>query len=248
MVRERRTGPTVALQLRDGILAHLAREGLSPGARIPTEQQLCATFGSSRPSVREALKLLEQDGVIRVEHGRGRFLTAAGALHVERPITTFESITDMARHLGYELTNKVLSVQEERPEPRVAQALRLEPGETAIRLERLRLLGREPVVYGLDRVRRDAVDDRVFEVDWSGSLLDVLEGYGGRPRMSTASVRAEMLPGEAIERHALHDFGPALVIEETAFTDGGLPVLHAVDWHRGSHFAFSLLRRQPQGS
>lgn len=238
-----RSGKTVVLQLRDQIVALLNETGIRPGEKIPTEAELKAAFGGSRPTIREALKLLEQDGVIRVEHGRGRFLTAAGSLHVDRPITKFESITHMAGHYGYTLENKVLSMQEEKPERDVARFLRLAPGEAVIRLERLRLHSREPIVYSLDFVRRDVVSDRIFDVDWSGSLLDVLEGYGARPRMSTAKVRAQMLPEDVILRHGLRDFGPALVIEETTFTDSGVPVNHAVDFHRGSYFAFSLLRK-----
>lgn len=243
MAGERRAGQTVALRLREAILAFLARSGLAPGARIPTEAQLCATFGVSRPALREALKLLEQDGVIRVEHGRGRFLTAAGTLQVDRPITTFESITQMARHHGYELETRVLSALEEAPPPNIAQRLRLRQGQTVIRLDRLRLLRGEPVIFSRDLVRREVIAARVFDIDWSGSLLDVMERFGARPCMSQATVRAEMLPDEVVRRHDLHDFGPALTIEETGVTAEGRPVIHALDYHRGSHFAFSFLRK-----
>ncbi|QKC98224.1 GntR family transcriptional regulator [Mesorhizobium sp. NZP2298] len=243
MLENGRTGKTVALQLRDQIRALIMETGVRPGGKIPTEAEIKETFGGSRPTIREALKLLEQDGLIRVEHGRGRYLTAAGSLHVDRPITKFESITQMAGHYGYALENKLLSIQEEKPQRDIMRLLGLEAGQTIIRLERLRLHEREPVVYCLDFVRRDVVSDRIFDVDWSGSLLDVLEGYGARPRMSSAMVRAELLPQDVIERHDLRDFGPALVIEETTFTDSGLSVSHAVDFHKGSHFAFSLLRK-----
>lgn len=238
-----RDGRTVARRMRDDILALVKAEGLRPGDRIPTEAELKARFGGSRPTIREALKLLEQDGVVDVEHGRGRFLTAAGTLHVQRPITRFESITEMGGAVGYAYENRVLSVSEQVPERSVAAALGLEPGDTAIRLERLRLHEGEPVIYGLAWVRRGLVPQRLYEVDWSGSLLDLLEGFGNRPRMSTARVRAAPLPREVAERHDLGGFGPALVIEETAYTQAGLPAVRAADYHKGSHFAFDFVRK-----
>lgn len=238
-----RVGRTVALQLRDSIMERLRESGLEAGARIPTEAQLCGTFNASRPTVREALKLLEQDGVIRVVHGRGRFLTAAGTIHVDRPITTFESITDMTRHHGYVLENKVLGITEDEPDEAIRNALQLQEGDKVIRLERLRLLGRDPVIYCLDYVRRDVVTDRLFEIDWSGSLLDLLETYNARPQLSTAVIRAESLPKDVTTRYGLEDFGMSLTIEETTYTDAGIPVNHAVDYHRGSHFSFSFLRK-----
>lgn len=238
-----RVGRTVALQLRDSIMERLRDSGLEAGDKIPTEAQLCGTFNASRPTIREALKLLEQDGVIRVVHGRGRYLTAAGTIHVDRPITTFESITDMTRQHGYSLENKVLNITEDEPEEPIRNALQLNEGQHVIRLERLRLLGREPVIYCLDYVRRDVVTDRLFEIDWSGSLLDLLGEYESRPRLSTAVIRAESLPDNVVMRYGLQDFGTSLTIEETTYTDAGIPVNHAVDYHRGSHFSFSFLRK-----
>ncbi len=243
MGTEVRNGRTAVLEMRDRILALVKADGLRPGDQIPTEAELKARFGGSRPMIREALKLLEQDGVVDVEHGRGRFLTATGVLSVQRPITRFESITEMGGALGIHYDNKVLSVSEERPGKEVAQTLRLDPGEPVIRLERLRLHKKEPLIYGLALIRRSAIPDRLYEVDWSGSLLDLLESYGRRPRMSVAKVRAMMLPSDVVERNNLRDFGPALVIEETAHSLAGDPVIWASDYHRGSHFAFDFLRK-----
>lgn len=239
-IPSRRVG---AWQLHDDIVRMLSELKLRPGDQIPTEAELRERLGGARPTIREALKLLEQAGAIRAEHGRGRFMTAAGTIRVDRPITAFESVTDMAGHLGYTLVNKVLSVSEEKPSRDIAAALGLEGAATAIRLERLRLTEREPIVYSLDHIRRDAIAARVFDVDWTGSLLDTLAIFGARPRMSKARVRAAVLPEDVTARHDLGDFGPALVIEETAYRDSGPPVLHALDYHRSSHFAFSFIRK-----
>src|SRR5262249_8320802 len=46
----------------------------APGDMIPSENQLIAEFGASRPIVVRALGILEQDGWIAAEHGRGRFV------------------------------------------------------------------------------------------------------------------------------------------------------------------------------
>ena len=111
-----RDSRTLAVQLRDRIADLIRNEGLRPGDKLPTEAQLTQRFGISRPALREALKLLEQDDIIHVEHGRGRFVSALSAVQVERPITVFESVTDMTRHFGYRIVNRVVSISEEKPE------------------------------------------------------------------------------------------------------------------------------------
>ena len=61
--------------------------------------------------------------------------------------------------------------------------------------------------------------------------------------MSAASVSAVVLPNDVVERNDLRDFGPALLITETCFNAAGIPVIYAIDYHRGSHFVFSLARK-----
>ncbi|WP_322098849.1 GntR family transcriptional regulator [Microvirga roseola] len=243
MVTPLRDERTLVLQLRDAISALIGDQGLKPGDQLPTEAELTKQFQISRPALREALKLLEQDGAIYVKHGKGRFVSAAAALQVERPITCFESVTDMMHRSGYRPTNKVLSISEEVASEEVQTALRLAPDARVVRLERLRMQGEEVLVYCVDYIPRSIIPERLYDVDWSGSLLDLLERHGQRPRMSTASATSIMLPPEVRERNDLHDFGPAFLITETAFTPTGLPVVYAKDYHRGSRFSFSFVRK-----
>jgi GntR family transcriptional regulator len=238
-----RDSRTLAVQLRDRIADLIRDEGLRPGDKLPTEAQLTQRFKISRPALREALKLLEQDDVIYVEHGRGRFVSALSAVQVDRPITVFESVTDMTRQYGYRPINKVLSIAEETPDKQVAEGLRLGPTDRVIRIERIRLHEDEPILYCIDYLPRGIIPGRLYDIDWSGSLLNLLEEYGNRPRMSAASVSSVMLPKEVVERHGLQDFGPALLITEVCFNAAGEPVNYAIDYHRGSHFSFSLTRK-----
>jgi GntR family uxuAB operon transcriptional repressor len=67
-------GADVARQTADAILTYVREAGLSSGARIPTERTLGQDLGLSRHSLRKALELLETDGWISREVGRGTFL------------------------------------------------------------------------------------------------------------------------------------------------------------------------------
>ncbi|MGH3404717.1 MAG: GntR family transcriptional regulator, partial [Streptosporangiaceae bacterium] len=61
------------------ILAEWQRAGLGPGSRLPTERQLALELGVTRSSVRHALALLEAQGRISREVGRGTFLREPAA-------------------------------------------------------------------------------------------------------------------------------------------------------------------------
>ena len=58
-------------QIAYEIRRHVERQGLRPGDRIGTEQELASEFGVSRPTLREALRLLAGSHLIRASQGRG---------------------------------------------------------------------------------------------------------------------------------------------------------------------------------
>ena len=62
-------------------------DDLKPGDRLPPERRLAALFGVSRNSMREAIKSLEQAGLLESRPGAGTFISAA-------------SQTELARQLG----------------------------------------------------------------------------------------------------------------------------------------------------
>jgi DNA-binding FadR family transcriptional regulator len=91
----------VALELR----RYLEREGLRPGDRIGTEQELAAEFGVSRPTLREGLRLLASSHLIRV--GRGR----AGGIFVAR--TPSEGMSrNVTESISMMLATETVSVRE----------------------------------------------------------------------------------------------------------------------------------------
>lgn len=61
----------------------IERSHLRPGDRLPPERELATLLGVSRPSLREAIKVLEGRGRLSVKHGQGVF--------VIRPPTTLDA-------------------------------------------------------------------------------------------------------------------------------------------------------------
>jgi GntR family transcriptional regulator, transcriptional repressor for pyruvate dehydrogenase complex len=63
----RKTGELVAA----GIRRRIATGDLSVGDRLPTEEELTESFGIARTTLREALRILEFQGLIHIRRGRG---------------------------------------------------------------------------------------------------------------------------------------------------------------------------------
>jgi DNA-binding FadR family transcriptional regulator len=71
----------------------------SVGDRLPNEAALAERFGVSRPAVREALRVLELQGLVRVEHGfqGGAFVDEAGSGPVSEALETMLRLEHLDR-------------------------------------------------------------------------------------------------------------------------------------------------------
>lgn len=61
-------------QLRKALLEAITSGKLSAGTKLPTEEELCAQFGISRPVARQAYNMLIEDGFVERMRGRGTFV------------------------------------------------------------------------------------------------------------------------------------------------------------------------------
>jgi DNA-binding FadR family transcriptional regulator len=64
----------LADQLYGQILEQIVSGNLGEGTKLPSENEICASFGVSRPVVREALRKLQSDGLVYARQGVGSFV------------------------------------------------------------------------------------------------------------------------------------------------------------------------------
>jgi GntR family transcriptional regulator len=238
--RDRRPLPQ---RLRGRILAMIRNERMRPGDQLPAEPELCERFQVGRSTVREAMKLLERDGLIEVRHGRGSFVSAVAELRSERPITRFESATDLMAGLGYHVENRVLGVRERRATDVESVELALPKNAVVVDLERLRLHDGQVFIYSQNVFAREVLTAPLHEIDWGGSLIELLAEFGHVIISSAAHIRAVATP----ERLSTLDLDipavPWLLITETCVSSKGQSILNAQDYHRSDVFAFHVVRR-----
>lgn len=235
---------SIVLQLRDELRRLIG--GLGTGDQLPTEAEISARYGVARGTAREALKLLEQSGLLAVQRGRGRFVSAiAKQLQVTRPVTEFESVTKMLRGLGYEPTNRVLSVILDVPTAEESAALELSPLTRVVRLRQLRMHKGEALIYEVNTFPASLLGDADPAAEpFQGSLNEWLEARGHGPVSSAATLRAMAIPAEAASLPEVDHDQPWLLITERCVDHQGNPVLLSHDYHRGDVFSFQVIRHQ----
>ncbi|TYK53420.1 GntR family transcriptional regulator [Actinomadura decatromicini] len=239
---EPRDGRSLPHTLRDDLERMILEDGLQPGDRLPSENELIARHKVGRTTVREAFRLLEQEGLVQSQQGLGRFVRTRPT--VQRPLTRLEGVTDMLASRGFQVTNAVLSVTLDEPTPAERDALRLPASRTVIRLERLRRHENDAVVYSIDVFERAIFEQPISEIDWTGSLFKLFEQAGHRVSAATATVSAVHLDPSLTERLEMPSNIAWLLLTQEHTDDEGRPILLSRDYHRGTDFSFQVQRQR----
>lgn len=233
----------MSVRLSD-ILRKQIQEEMRVGQRFPTEHALAAEHAVSRATVRETLKLLEQEGLLNVRPGRGRFVALAPTTLVSRPITALESLSEMLAGMGIDATCRVLSAEIGSPTEAEAAALDLAPGATVVRMVRVYEAER-PLVISINTFESGLLEGASLSgAHFDGSLDLWLAARGHKLKASVAQIRAEPLPpglGGVSDDEAQ---SPWISITERCVDAAGSAVAFARDFHRGDLFTFTVLRRR----
>jgi GntR family transcriptional regulator len=128
------------LQIREALARRIDRE-LAVGQQLPTEQALCQQFNVSRETVREALRGLEEEGLISRSPGRGTFVHRRPPRVVESRLT---GLPEDFSALRFNTEARGLAAGPVLPSPDVAERVGAAPGEMVYRITRLRFLDGTP--------------------------------------------------------------------------------------------------------
>ena len=134
----------IAHSLRDAIEKKIYRIG----DRLPSERELSDTYDVSRMTLRQAISLLVEEGLLERRKGSGTYVASR---RVQEKMTGTTSFTDIILKEGKIPSSKLLSYTRTRANKKESEALGIMIGDPVIRMERVRYADRVPVVYELDR-------------------------------------------------------------------------------------------------
>lgn len=235
----------VSLQVEEEIRA-LIDGRLGPGDRLPSEQELAATLGVSRSTLREALRILENEGIIRRKHGVGSFVQRRVS-PIQGGIEELASISQLIRSLGMEPGTSSLEIREEALDQQLAARLQAPSGARALTFDRVRTANGEPVVYGLDRVLAEFLPDPPSSEDfishYCGSVFALLEANSIRIEYVKADIRPVVAGRLTARRLGLSRSRPLLLLEQVHYDAGHTPIVYGEDYFHPDYFHFWVIRR-----
>jgi len=228
------------LQIADALRRDLRGEG----ERIASEHQLCARFGVSRPTIRQALDVLVQEGRLYRHAGRGTFSTPTPG--GDRRLRFIGSIGDMIA-LGDETWFKLISREAVTVAANIAQALRLPPGSSAYRIVGVRHAEngafQHATMYMPTPIGRALEDEDLSKT----SIIGAIERLAGVPVKYMEQVAdAALAPRQVAEMLQIRPRSPILLFQRTYFAANGEAVEHAVTYQACRRYPYRVVFSRPE--
>lgn len=186
----------IYVQLMDSIKKKIQDGQLQVGDRLVSEREMSEQYGINRMTVRNALKKLQEEGVIETKRGSGNYVAKVPCVEekLELGRAGVYSLSAQIRQKGMKSSRKTLSLTKIKPEDKLKEVF---PNEDYVyEIIRLSYINDEP--YALQKVYIPCSkfeDAERFDFE-SFSLYDYMDDLGHRPRTMVSYLRIDSLPTE----------------------------------------------------
>jgi GntR family transcriptional regulator len=221
----------------DQIWRASTEDGLEPGDRLESERVLATRYSVSRETVRAALGLLADRGLVRSTRARGWYVAQTPPRHGQ-PRHTVLGFADYARERGLPTTTTLLSSGVRAADVDEAESLGIAAGAQLFEMRRLRRLDGLAVVVEHNRVPL-WMCPALARTDFAhASLYATLRAADPPqyPRVARYSVEAR--PPTSDEVRLLEGDVPMLVATQLAFNQDDRPLEWTIAVYRGDRYRF----------
>ena len=230
----------VYVQVAQGIKARIRAGELASGTALPAERELAQMLGVSRVTVRGALALLAQQGLLTRRHGSGTFVSPQTSDIPSRPLGLLSSFSEDALSRGQQPGARVLSFERTRPQPQEAMSLELPPTEMVYRVQRLRTANGEPLAVEESTLPAALVGPLRQSDVKDASLYALLRERNLQPHHAIRHLRAVNADLTLAGLLGVPVGAALLVTERVSWTKGGKPIEYARAHYRGDRYDFVM--------
>ncbi|WP_417254923.1 GntR family transcriptional regulator [Celeribacter sp.] len=220
---ERGTSMPLWSQVKASLTMLIREDGLKEHDRLPSESELCKSFGVSRTVIREALSQMVNEGLIYRLQGKGAFVR--GHRDEQKFVGTTMGFSGEMAEKKQNVTRKILRQEVTYPTPRISRMLQIDPSHPIVAVDRVMLVEGVPrlivrwamlqeTVPGLERIQLE-----------SRSLYDTINRqFGVRLVRADRWIEAVSLSAPDAELLEVEAGKAALKVESVCVNEVGHPI------------------------
>lgn len=224
-------------KIQQSVQEHIRRKRLKPGDMLPSERELARKHEVSLMTARNALAVLERQGIVERRRGAGTFV-AVPRIDYNKLIST----TELMAGRGFRAESRVLTMELVSDQPEIAARLGKPEDAQLVRLERLRQVAAEPLAIETSYLPDDfkALTKKPLR---AGSLFTTLEDvYAIHLAYADEEVDAVAADRRTAGLLEIAENAPVLRIRQVIHARTGEPVLYVAGLYRSDRHKL-LIRR-----
>lgn len=214
-------------------------EGEFPySTKLPTEDEMIETFGVSRNTVRKAVEILVQKGLVMPVQGSGIFVRWTS----DQGITSLEGFQGMT--LGFSRSNirsEVVEFELIEADEEIAKNMNCEIGTPVYYIERVRHLDGKPYVYEYSYYNKNVIPYLSVEIISKSIYSYITRDLNKQLGYVHRVIYADKLTKKQAEYFGLEEGDPALITTNTAMLKSGVVFDYSVDVHHYQNTKFLKL-------
>jgi GntR family transcriptional regulator len=232
---DRSSAVPLYFQIARQLQASIDSNVIPAGSRLENEVELSERFGVSRPTIRQAIKVLVDQGLLVRRRGIG---TIVMRRFIKRPVA-LSSLYDDLSAAGRHPSTKLISMRTEPCPGEVAGRLSLTLDSPVVVIGRLRLADGEPIA-----LMRNYLPSDLLELDAarlvSGGLYELLRTHGITPAVAEQSVGARAATAQEARLLEVPARSALITVIRVAFADSGRPIEYGTHVYPGSRYILHM--------
>ena len=227
----------IAFDIKEDILS----EKYKPNEQLPFEKELCEKYNVSKMTVKKALDLLVNDGLIIKRRGSGTFVKDITEKEIQRIIEKkqFSGLTTTS--IGHKVTSKVLEFKIINATKEIADILKIEEDEIIYFVHRVRYVDDKAVVIEKTYIPLNLIPGMKL-ADVKKSIYGYIKDKLGLNIQSAHSTVRAMKSDELDRKYLnLEKDEPILEVERVAYLDNGKVFEYSFSRHRYDKFEFKSI-------
>ncbi len=222
----------------------IKNKNLTPGSKLPTENELANMIGVSRATLREAFRLLQEEGVIISRHGVGTFVRSKDSL-VRNPLEINYGVTDIIESMGLRAGTAKIEAERTEADTSVSERLKIDVRSSIVVIQRVRTANEKPVVYTVDIIPEATLGKIDLPTKFKGSLYKFLEEKCNQKiDYGIARIIPTLAGAEVSKRLKIGVKSVVLLIDQVDCNMENRPILYSQEYWPKDVFEFTIFRRR----
>lgn len=228
--------------VKEDIERRIREQELMPGEKLASEPLLAQQYEVSRPTLREALKMLQREGILISKNGVGTYVNQKSE-YILHPLSKLQSLGEMIKNVGYQESETDVVVYQAEATDEWREKLQLQLGEQVTVLERIRMANGHKVAFYYNVFPEKIIQQAKIDEKFSGAIFEFLE------QQLHISITYALTEICAVSRHsemdkkALERLGDEiLLLKQLHYDEHDQPIFYSIDYLKTEVFKLLIKR------